>query len=300
ADALGIPITWTVVDPYRLFQGYGEDPRLARPEPVDAPLLAVEADQWTEAAAHAPVLLTGFGGDAVLRETRSRLARLVLAGHPLRAAREAAVYARLHRRVPRPGIRTWLRLRGTRQGGTAQIPPWISADFAHRVGLRERVAEQNAWTAPPHPTRPEAYEQLAAPLWPFLFNYQDPGVTRIAVEHRHPFFDVRLVRFLLSVPPAQWYNDKGVLRLGMRGLLPEAVLRRPKSPLPGDPLQVRRRRDGDGWLGGRTLGPEVEPYVDVARVPRAAGGRGADDGEPLWMQLRPLALSLWLRGQDAG
>jgi asparagine synthase (glutamine-hydrolysing) len=175
------------------------------------------------------------------------------------------------------------------------MPPWIDADFARRVGLAERIAAQNAWTPPPHPARPEAYEQVASPLWPHLFTYQDPGVTRFALEQRHPFFDVRVVRFLLSVPPAQWYNDKGLLRLGMRGRLPDALLRRPKSPLPGDPLAVRRARDGAEWLGGRTLGPEVAPYVDAARVPAWAGGRGPDDRGEAWLHLRALGLSMWLR-----
>ncbi|MBV9109043.1 MAG: asparagine synthetase B [Gemmatimonadetes bacterium] len=293
--ALSIPIDWTVVDPYRVFQGFGEDPRFRRPEPVDSTLMAIEVDQWSQASAHARVLLTGFGGDAVMRETRSRLARLVLAGHLLRAAAEGVTYARIHRRIPRPGIRTWMRLRGTRQTGAAEMPPWIDAEFARRVGLAERIAAQNAWTAPPHPARPEAYEQVASALWPHLFTYQDPGVTRFPLEQRHPFFDVRVVRFLLSVPPAQWYNDKGLLRLAMQGRLPAEILRRPKSPLPGDPLQVRRARDGDAWLGGRTLGAEIKPYVDAARVPAWAGGRGADDGGEAWLHLRALALSMWRR-----
>lgn len=296
--ALAIPITWTVADPYRVFQGFGEDPRFRRPEPVDSTLMAIEVDQWAQASAHAPVLLTGFGGDAVLRETRSRLARLLLAGRLLRAAAEGVAYARIHRRLPRPGIRTWIRLRGTRQTGAAEVPPWIDDGFARRVGLAERIAAQNAWVPPPHPRRPEAYEQVASALWPHLFTYQDPGVTGFALEQRHPFFDVRVVRFLLSVPPAQWYNDKGLLRLGMHGRLPAEILRRPKSPLPGDPLQVRRDRDGAAWLGGRALGPEAAPYVDAARVPAWAGGRGGEGEGPAWLQLRPLALCLWLRDQD--
>ena len=66
-------------------------------------------------------------------------------------------------------------------------------------------------------------------------------------------------------------------------------------PLSGDPVLVRRQRDGDAWLGGLTLGPEIAPYVDLAAVPRSAGGLGPDDGQPLWLAIRPLALDLWLR-----
>ncbi|HEX9937536.1 MAG TPA: asparagine synthase-related protein, partial [Longimicrobium sp.] len=295
AEALGVPVTWMDVDGYRAFERFGSDPRLARPEPVDAPFLAGQVDQWLQAAGHARVLLTGFGGDAVLRETPSRLTRLAAGGHLLRAAVEAVQYARHHRRLPRPGVRTWLR-RNAPPPATP-LPEWIDPAFARRVGVRERMEAQRAAPLPAHPTRPEACAMLAEPLWPHLFATLDPGATGIPLELRHPFFDVRLIRFLLSVPPAQWYNDKGLLRMGMKGRLPPAVVRRPKAPLPQDPLEVRRRAHGPGWLDGRTLGPEVEPWVDVARVPAVAGGRAPGDGEPLWLNLRPLSLSVWLRGQ---
>jgi asparagine synthase (glutamine-hydrolysing) len=168
------------------------------------------------------------------------------------------------------------------------------------VGLAERLASPPGPLFPPHPLRPEALEALAGPLWPSLFASRDPGATGIAVEVRHPFFDLRLIRFLLSVPPAQWYNDKGLLVAAMRGRLPPAILRRPKAPLPDDPLAARRRAHGEGWLDGRTLGPEVEPWVDPARVPAIAGGRAPGPGDPLWLNVRPLELSLWLREHGAG
>ncbi|HET7461745.1 MAG TPA: asparagine synthase-related protein, partial [Longimicrobium sp.] len=298
AETLGIPVTWLDVDGYRAFERCGGDPLLDRPEPVDGPFLAGQVDQWLQAAEHARVLLTGFGGDAVLRETPSRLIRLAAGGHLLRAAAEAVQYARLHRRIPRPGVRTWLR-RNDPPPATV-IPDWIDPAFARRVGLRERMEAHRTPAAPAHPRHPEALEMLAEPLWPNLFASLDPGATRIPLEIRHPLFDVRLIRFLLSIPPAQWYNDKGLPRLAMKGRLPGAVLRRPKSPLPDDPLEVRRRAHGDGWLGGRTLGPEVAPWVDVSRVPAIAGGRAQGPGEPLWRNLRPLSLSVWLRGAGGG
>jgi len=294
AEALGIPVTWLDVDGYRAFARFGGDPLLERPEPLDAPFLAGQVDQWVQAAGHARVLLTGFGGDAVLRETPSRLTRLAAGGHLLRAAAEAVQYARLHRRVPRPGVRTWLR-RGDPPVPTV-IPEWIDPEFARRVELRERMETHRTPAPSAHPRHPEALEMLAEPLWTNLFASLDPGATRLPLEIRHPLFDVRLIRFLLSIPPAQWYNDKGLLRIGMKGRLPDAVLRRPKSPLPHDPLEARRRAHGEDWLGGRRLGPEVEPWVDVARVPAATGGRAPGDGQPLWRNLRPLSLSVWLHG----
>ena len=293
ADALGIPVDFTAVDDYTVF-GRWETPELRHPQPSDNALAAIEADELRRAAAHARVVFTGQGGDPVQRETRSRLTKLALRGHLLRAVREAAEYAWWHRRLPRPGVRTWLAERRGARPWHTEVPRWIAPEFARRIGLAERVAEWNAWRVPVHLLRPEAYETLVAPLWPGLFLSYDPGVTGVPVEVRHPFFDLRVVDFWLSVPPAQWYNDKGLLRIGMRGRLPEPFLRRPKTPLVGDPLALRRERDGAAWLGGRTVSDAVAPWVDVDRVPAATGGRSADLPRYDWEDIRPLALSLWL------
>ncbi|HEU0302898.1 MAG TPA: asparagine synthase-related protein [Longimicrobium sp.] len=293
ADALRLPVHYLAVDDYAPFARW-EEPALRRPQPSASPLLAIEADQYRQAAAHGRVLLTGQGGDALLRESRSRLARLAAEGHVLRAAREAAEYARLHHRLPRPGVRTWLAERRHGHRVAAEAPRWIAPEFAARVGLAERIAAWNARPAPAHPLRPEAAEQLAGALWPALFRAWDPGATGVPIELRHPYFDLRLVRLALSIPPAQWYNDKGLLRMAMRGRLPARLLARPKTPLADDPLAVRLRVLGRGWLGGRTAGREVAPWVELARVPSLAGGASAEAPLSLSADLRPLALSLWL------
>jgi hypothetical protein len=80
----------------------------------------------------------------------------------------------------------------------------------------------------------------------------------------------------------------------MRGRLPARLLARPKTPLADDPLAVRLRMLGRGWLGGRTAGPDVAPWVDLARVPALTGGTSAGTPHALSADLRPLALSLWL------
>ena len=295
ADALGIPVTFTQVDGYPAF-GEWDAPELRRPEPTDNVLGAIEAHQLRQVAAHARVLFTGQGGDPVQRETRSRLTRLAVRGRLLRAAAESVQYAWWHRRLPRPGVRTWMAERGGARPWQTEMPGWIAPGFARRLGVAERLSAWNAWRPPAHRLRPEAYETLVAPLWPDLFSAYDPGVTGVPLEVRHPFFDLRVVQAWLSVPPAQWYNDKGLLRIGMRGHLPEAFLRRPKTPLSGDPLALRWERDGAGWLGGRVVDDAVARWVDVTRVPAAAGGRSPHPPVRFWEDIRPLALSLWLTG----
>ncbi|HEU4881389.1 MAG TPA: asparagine synthase-related protein [Longimicrobium sp.] len=293
AEALGIPLRLLAVDGHTAFARW-ETPELYRPQPSSSPLLAIDADQLRQAAEHARVLLTGQGADALLRESTSRLTRLAAGGHLAQAAREAAAYARWHRRIPRPGVRTWLAARGGPRPRPIDPPGWIDPDFAARVGMAERLA---AWSVPrtsAHPLRPEAHGLLATHFWPVLFPLWDPGVTGVPIEQRHPYLDLRLVRLALSIPPAQWYNDKGLLRIGMRGRLPAPVLARPKTPVVGDMLGVRAADGGASWLGGRTAGPNVAPWVDLSRVPRLAGGASARPPRYLYEDIRPLALSLWL------
>lgn len=293
AEALGIPLHLLAVDDIAPFARWGTA-ELRRPQPTASPLLAIEADQLRQAAGHARVLLTGQGGDALLRETPSRLTRLAAAGRVLPALREAAAYARWHRRIPRPGLRTWLAERGGPRPRPVQPPGWIDPAFAARVGLAERLAAAGARGPSSHPLRPEAHAALADPFWPALFAVWDPGATGVNVELRHPYFDLRLVRLALSIPPAQWYNDKGLLRIAMRGRLPAPLLARPKTPLRGDPLAVRAAALGPGWLGGRRADARVAPWVDLSRVPRMAGGASQEAPRDLSTDLRPLALSLWL------
>ena len=122
-------------------------------------------------------------------------------------------------------------------------PGWIDPAFAARVGMAERLA---AWSAPrtsAHPLRPEAHGLLSTNFWPILFPLWDPGVTGVPIEQRHPYLDLRLVRLALSIPPAQWYNDKGLLRIGMRGRLPEAAPEEPEPP-PDPPATAGGGRGG--------------------------------------------------------
>ena len=293
AEALGIPLDLQAVDDYAPFARWGT-PELRRPQPSSSPLLAIEADQLRRAAGHARVLLTGQGADALLRETPSRLTRLAAGGHLWTAAREVAEYLRWHRRIPRPGVRTWRAARGGPLPRPVDPPGWIDPGFAARVGLAERLA---AWSVPrpsAHPLRPEAHGLLSTSFWPVILAQWDPGATGVPVELRHPYLDLRLVRLALSIPPAQWYNDKGLLRIGMRGRLPARLLARPKTPVRGDPIAVRAAALGAGWLGGRRADGRVAPWVDLARVPRLAGGASAEPPRRLYEDIRPLALTLWL------
>lgn len=294
AQALGIPLELHPVDDYAVL-GRWDDASMRRPEPSDGLLLAAgEADFYRRMRAHAPVALTGQGADAVLAETQSRLVGLATGGRLLAALGEAAAYARWHGRLPRPGVRSWLR-RGRGGAWTPPYPAWIAPELEARLGLRARWEALRRPPASDHPLRPEAHGRISNPAWSRILEQYDPGVTRVPLESRHPFFDRRVVETALAVPPAQWYNDKGLLRIAYRDRFPAAFLRRPKTPLATGSVEARIAAFGADDVARKELAPGIGRWVDAPRLPRLGGG-DAEDPHPgeAWLHLRPLVLSVWL------
>jgi asparagine synthase (glutamine-hydrolysing) len=72
AEALGIPVSYLVADDYLLYRNW-ERGKLQRPEPSDEPLLAISDDYLRQVAADNRVALTGWDGDALLREVTAVL-----------------------------------------------------------------------------------------------------------------------------------------------------------------------------------------------------------------------------------
>jgi asparagine synthase (glutamine-hydrolysing) len=137
---------------------------------------------------------------------------------------------------------------------------------------------------------------MAHPLWSSVFERYNAGVTRAAVEVAHPFFDLRLVHFLLALPALPWCSDKELLRTAARGILPDAVRLRRKSPLLADPLIHLLDRRESAWVDTFEPCPALGQYVNRNRIPKVFGER---DVWSAWINLRPLSLNLLLQSQSA-
>lgn len=298
AAALRIPAEFLPQDEYGWYER-ADRPELWRPEPTESPLLAADADLHARAATHARIALTGEGGDAALREHESRLARLLLAGHLWTAAAEATRYIGIHRRLPRPGFR---RLRHRRRGTLSPyspIPPWLREDFIARAGLRERwealeAEDRRQWAR--HHVRPEAFTKLRSLFWTRCFEEEHPTATGQPLVLRHPFFDERLVEFLLALPAEQWLNDKGIIVAALRTRLPREVVYRQKTPLVGESYQIAFHHGGfrpqRGEFSERAL-EFIEPEALFAPVPEA---REFD----AWDWVRAYGFSRWLDRMSTG
>jgi asparagine synthase (glutamine-hydrolysing) len=292
AERLGIPIHFfdrseKLIDPD------WERAEVRTPEPVlDATNLTLEREEYREMAAYSRVSFYGEGPDNALRhEWQAYLSYLLRQRHFARFAKSVCELVGRSRRIPflgRIGRPLSARLRPEAQ--LSQCPEWLNQEFVSRLKLQERLEEiEHSWTAPcPHRWRPDAYRSFNGLLWDRLFAQSDAEVTGAAIELRHPFVDLRLLRYMLAVPVVPWCERKQLLRRAMKGSLPPPVLRRPKSPLVGAPQWEGTRRCGRSPLRPAA---EFEKYVDFIRVSDQVN----QDMMTFWVDLRPKALNYWLR-----
>lgn len=300
AEALGVDLSVFVADDYGPFDGW-DQPELRRPEPSGDPFTLQRTQQLKQAASYSRVLLSGEGADEGLwgSPVVDLLGRMRLSQLGADIARSLV----LHGRRPAAGIRSTMSKWVGHASPIPTFPAWLNGAFADRANLRARWEQVNAaeWVGA-HPMRPAAYGRLAMAPWPVYFESFDPGATRVPVEGRYPFLDVRLLGYLLAIPPIPWCIDKELLRVAMRGALPEPIRRRPKASLAGDPLRAKLREAEQAleiplyrsvhWLDPA---PELAQCVDRAAVTQLAGEYEGDDP---WLHIRPLALNRWLKDRQ--
>ena len=139
---------------------------------------------------------------------------------------------------------------------------------------------------PSHPWRPVAVASFTSPIWQEYLEDVNFDESLAAVARRHHYLDLRLLEFMLSVPPVPWGWEKRLVREAMRDRLPAEVLAREKTPLPDNPTLSMVGRLGLPDLVARK---ELASYVDVERLP--AHGAAADEGLQL---IAASALDYWL------
>jgi asparagine synthase (glutamine-hydrolysing) len=290
---LGIPIHYCVADNYKLYEAYLR--QTPTPEPVHEPDGAVHMAALEAPAAHFRVMLTGWDGDTLLNESPKPYFRALLnERRVIELLGGIARYVISERRLLPREFRDWLK-RGSAAttARSTQFPTWISPALEKQFALRARWAQVNAAAAAEHPIRPHAHGVLAYIMrMPSFFEHYDAGVTRLALECRHPLLDLRLVDFCLSLPPVPWCVRKEILRRAMRGRLPDRVRFRPKTPLRGWPGAAMIRDASAQWIDNFTPAAGLERYVIREKIPKTWG---EDYPGQAWANLRPLSLNFWLQ-----
>ena len=260
ARHLGIPISHLSADRYSLF-----DERVAgdmdQPEPfLLSPMTGQFHDLLRMCANFSSVALTGYDGDAFMNVTQPSWGR---------------------------GMKTSIkRLLAIPQKGAARTYDWLDESFAKRTHLSDR------WKRPSiNPADP------LNPIWTALFEGYDRSSTKLNLEVRHPFIDVRLFEFLSAIPVRPWRVNKHILRAAMKDKLPSAVLNREKTPLAGDPTLQLVRRGSVRCLESFEVSPQLRAFVNLNRR-RSLADEETSDG--LWANLRIFALNYWLTHSQPG
>ena len=293
AETLKIPIEFQTDEMECKYRNHEEN---LWPEPVHSPWSDGGRAQMRQIADRNRVALTGFGADPALSCLLSvHFLDLLKKGHLGRAMVGSIRYLAAEGRFSRLYLRTrWQRWFPSRSQAP-HYPGWLNRDLEKRLDLRERWKALPRASAPKAAVRPVAYEAIVDPVWPTLFEGCDIGLTRVPVEVCHPFFDLRLVNFLLALPALPWCSDKELLREAARGILPEAVRLRRKSPLLTDPLIALLQQPESARVDSFEGVPELSRFVDRRRIPKVFGEK---DVWTAWIHLRPLSLNNWLRSKD--
>ena len=293
ADFLHIPIEFLELQGLKPFERWN-DPGINSPEPVDDPLFAGMSDQFKMVAAHGRVALCGEGADNLMHFEMMPYAKQLVRERNIR---------RLFQEVPRylgqrrsiwPGVTRRFKGLFGKDPTAPLFPRWLAPEFANSLDLSSRWKEWNELPASrPHPIRPKAHVSLSIPQWANKFEQESPGATRYPVEVRYPFLDLRVVNYLLALPPFPLFFEKSLLRQAMAGRLPEASRVRPKTPLADDPLvQSLRNAESTEWFDQVQWNSDMDRYINrSALAPLPAGS----DSERISLDLRPLCLNFWLQ-----
>lgn len=276
AHHLGIEIVHTAVDDLT----YDPDWR-ARSIDSDEPhvgAIAAEPERRMSLAqaALAPVWFFGEGPDNALVFERDAYFAWLFGRRDWRRLGEAAFLYLKSKDAWSETLRRYISPRPP-SNGSEGVPPWLAR------GLEARLPEPHE---PAHPWHPRAMASFADPIWPALFSGFDDDERQAPLEWRHPYLDLRVLEFLLSVPPVPWARRKLLLRDAMRGRLPRELLERRKAPLVASPVASPIGKLG---LPALACDPRLARYVDVDALPEASAA-----GPLLDRLIAVHALDYWL------
>jgi asparagine synthase (glutamine-hydrolysing) len=292
AGFLGIPIQFMRMDSVKPFERWN-DAEVSWSEPVDDPFFAGYLDQMKTIAADCRVVFSGEGSDNLMHFQMWPYVKDMIQNREWTGLLKHVPRYMAMRKSPLPGL-------GRRAAGifgkdpTAPIyPTWLRPDFARRLNLQDRAGEWSELPKnQPHPILPKAHASLSIPHWAAMFEQEHAGFTHHPTEIRYPFLDLRVVNFLLALPPFPFFFEKNLLREATTGRLPEAVRKRHKTPLQGSPLSQHIQQTGANWLDERSWSADMDSYVDRRMMQLTQNERNA---EQLYSNIRPWCLNFWLQ-----
>ena len=174
-------------------------------------------------------------------------------------------------------------------------PVWIGEQFERELQLKQRWREVvDGGARADRSLRVNANWEFGTPPEISFFEWLDTGVSRLQSEFRLPYLELRLFQFLLALPPYPWCCYKAIVRLAMRSRLPRAVVERPKTNLPANPLYLLMSGDLEPMAQVAAM-PELQRFVDTAKLLQI--GSTSPLGWQAPVNLRLQSLGYWLRSR---
>jgi asparagine synthase (glutamine-hydrolysing) len=270
------------------------------PEPSSEFFVERDHRLYQAISMHARVVLSGDGGDDVLcGQSWPYLKHLYQHGAWGEIVKNFGGYFCTHGRFPplrggfRNRIRRWVGAHAIPQ----PLPSWLNQEFADRNRAESGGRFQERPPLDEHPLHPQAYRALHSGYWASVHEYEDDGWTGVLLETRAPLLDLRILRFLLRLPPVPWCIKKELTRRAMKGGLPGRVLVRPKSPLLENPLEVCWQRDRWRPSVGKNPPNQIHEFINWENW---LATLGSSKGYFHYEYLYPLSFSLWLKGIEKG
>jgi asparagine synthase (glutamine-hydrolysing) len=292
AAFLKIPQQCIPMDELRPFERW-EEPATWSPEPVDDPFSAGLYEQFRAISADCRVVLSGEGADNLMHFEMWPFVRDLVRNQEWRKLfAETPRYLWLRPSVL-PGLKRRVQGLFGKDPTAAIYPRWLAPDFARRLNLKGRAKEWNELPSfRPHPILPKGHVSLSLPHWSAMFEQENAGLTRCPVEVRHPFLDLRVVGFLMALPPFPLFFEKRLLREVVAGRLPENIRTRRKTPMSGSPLLTHLRQTQTGWMDKMAWDARMDSYVNRTALTTF---RTETNLEQLNSGVRPLCLNFWLQ-----
>jgi asparagine synthase (glutamine-hydrolysing) len=152
----------------------------------------------------------------------------------------------------------------------------LTADFARRIHLSDRMRLEQAGPRFPSYTQQDIYRMFTAGLRVYPCEMMERWGCARALEGRYPFLDRRIFEFALAIPEEQRARGlltRFVVRSAMRGILPEEVRRRTDKSTYGCAFVTSMEKIGGvgifddmttvklGWFDGAWLRHQYEEML---------------------------------------
>lgn len=171
-------------------------------------------------------IVSGHGGDTLSQLAQADIDRQLRALSPAALLRYAAYQQRAGLGVPPMFLRQRVAGGAATRDYQERAYGWLQPALrpvaqATAMRLHTSVQDTDGRTA-----------MIDHPRWRALFECRDPGWTQWPLAYRFPLFDVRIIRFVASLPAVPFLYRKHLVRAAFSDVLPDEVLRRPKTLVP--------------------------------------------------------------------